>query len=203
MCTPEKFPEMCNKFGLVRTRPSNERMWSEVPIAVIVTCGTSPTSTSPAGSTGASSLRLYLWSWVGFCAQATTLQSATANAIASSLSRRLASRIVILPGLALPTPDGERRTMDLGAGLKQRGQHLPQPVGVQVAQQLSLVRHGDLAELLAEDQDDGVGLHREAEPGAVAGSHPLADGPLLRQRQDAPCGQDLVASDDDGTVVER
>src|ERR1700674_1330317 len=194
---------MCNMFGLVRTRPSNERMWSEVPIAVMVTCGTSPTSTRPAGGTGASSLRLYLWSWVGFCAEATTLQSATANAIASSLSRRLASRIVILPGLALPTPDRERRTMDLGAGLEQRGQHLPQPVGVEVAQELSLVGNGDLAELLAEDQDDGVGLHRQAEPGAVAGSHPFPHRPFLSQGQDATGGQDLVPPNDDGTIVER
>src|SRR6202022_2909029 len=141
--------------------------------------------------------------WGGFGAEATTLQSATANAIASSLSRRLASRNVILPGLALPAPDGKRWTMELGARLKERRQHLPQPVRVEVAQQLSLVRNGDLTQLLAEDQDDGVGLHREAEPRAVAGAHPLADRPLLRQRKDAPCGQDLVASDDDGTVVER
>src|ERR1700681_1389617 len=65
---PEKFPVMCSMPGLTRRRASNERMWSVVPIAVRVTCGTSPTSTSPAGNTGASILRLYLWSWVGFCA---------------------------------------------------------------------------------------------------------------------------------------
>src|SRR5256884_3918596 len=181
---------------------SKARMWSELPMAVIVTCGTSPTSTRPAGSTGASIRRLYLWSWVGFCAYATTLQSATANAIANSLSRRFASRNAILPGLTLPTPDGERWPMQLGAGLQQGCPHLPQPVRVEVAEQLSLVRHGDLTQFFAEDQDNGVRLHREAEPGAVAGSHPLPDGPFLRQRKDAPRRQDLVPPDDDGAVVE-
>jgi hypothetical protein len=92
--------------------------------------------------------------------------------------------------------------MDLGTGLEQRGQHLPQPVGVEVAQELSLVRNGDLAELLAEDQDDGVGLHREAKPGTVAGSHPLAHCPFLGQGQDAAGGKDLVPADDDGAIVE-
>jgi hypothetical protein len=93
--------------------------------------------------------------------------------------------------------------MQLGTRLEERRQHLPQPVRVEVAQQLSLVRNGDLTQLLTEDEDDGVGLHREAEPGAVAGSHPFADRPFLRQRKDAPGGQDLVPPDDDRTVVER
>jgi len=51
---PEKFPVMCSTLGLTRSKASNDFMWSLVPIAVIVTCGTSPTSTSPTGRAGVS-----------------------------------------------------------------------------------------------------------------------------------------------------
>src|SRR5439155_1074416 len=83
---------------------------------------------------------------------------ATTKKIASSLSRRLLSRIVILSGPILPSPYRQRWPVQLGARLEKRSQHLPEPVRVEIAQELALMRHGDLAELLAQDQDDGIGL---------------------------------------------
>src|SRR5205807_16065 len=90
-----------------------------------------------------------------------------------------------------------------GTRLEQRGQHLAQPVWVEVAQQLAFVGDGDLAQLLAQYEHHRVGLHRQAKPGAMTRPHSLADRALLRQRQHAAGRQDLVPAHDYRAVVQR
>src|SRR2546425_3931906 len=195
--TREKLPVTC------RTFLSKLRRSSAVPITVTLTAGGSPTRTRPAGRVGWSIARRKPLLSVGFEVYATTLQSAAAKPIASNLSRRFLSRKAILPTPVLAPPHGERRPMDFGTRLEQRGEHLAQPVRVEVAQQLPLVGDGDLAQLLAQDQHHRVRLHRQAKPGAMTRPHPLADRPLLGQRQHAAGRQDLVPSHDHRAVVQR
>src|SRR5207237_3587242 len=71
------------------------------------------------------------------------------------LEPKVAEQDRILPSPVLSSPHGERGTVNLGARLEQRGQHLAEAVRVEIAQQLAFVGDRDLTELLGQDQDDG------------------------------------------------
>jgi hypothetical protein len=65
------------------------------------------------------------------------------------------------------------------------------------------VRERDLRGLLADHDDEGVGLLGQAERRAVAGAEALVRDGELGERQDDAGGDDGVALDEHGAVVER
>ena len=69
-------------------------------------------------------------------------------------------------------------------------------------QEAPLEGQRDGAALLADDDDEGVGLLAESQGGAVA--HAVGEGAVGgMEGEDAAGGDDGVAADDDAAVVER
>ena len=80
----------------------------------------------------------------------------------------------------------------------------PRELGlVQVAPDPRPLDEADLAALLADDDDDRVGVGGDPERGPMAGPEPLGLDGQLGQRQERAGGDDLLAADDDRPVVER
>jgi hypothetical protein len=76
-------------------------------------------------------------------------------------------------------------------------------VEVDVAGEAAAVGEGDLRRLLADDDDERVGLLGQAERGAVPRAEALVGDGELRERQDHAGRDDGVALDEHGAVVER
>ena len=85
---------------------------------------------------------------------------------------------------------------------EQRGQSSGQFGLVEVAHDTGALHEADLTALLGDDHDDSIGLFRHAERGLVASSEPLERDRRLCRGQDRAGGEQAVASDDHGAVVE-
>ena len=88
------------------------------------------------------------------------------------------------------------------AGPEETGQRRGQLGLVEVAHDPRALDQADLAALLADDDHDGVGLLGDPESRPVARPEPLDLDRGLGQRQERAGGDDLLAADDDRTVVE-
>ena len=89
------------------------------------------------------------------------------------------------------------------AGPEEPGRARLRQLGlVEVAPDPRALDEADLAALLADDDHDGVGLLGDPEGRPVARPEPLDLDRRLGQRQERARGDDLLAADDDRTVVE-
>ena len=82
------------------------------------------------------------------------------------------------------------------------GQELFERLGRQMALEHALVRHGDGARLLGDDDHQGVGGLAYADAGAMAGAKVGAHPGILRQGQHAAGGDSPLIADDQRAVVQ-